>query len=318
VQWNQCFEANRAMREVQTAARLEKSIRSGEAMNVIAVNSWEQFHSRVRELNDRRDELQRQHKREFTGPLFRGMADARWELATTLERAYPHELLEPISGLHLYYLMALRSRSAIETVTESFWDAVPGLPDFESKLDDFVTLGPQMFFAGNVPIYQYLLYLRHHGYPSPLLDWTSSPYVAAFFAFDQVVEGADQACIYAFVRDSFKSHGSGEADVAVLGPYVKAHRRHMIQQSQYTVCMDWFTNRPTFRAHSEGLGSPAFGVKTELVKYTFPTSERFTVLQNLDLMNINAFSLFGSDDSLVRTMARRALVLNRFRGGGAH
>jgi hypothetical protein len=33
--------------------------------------------------------------------------------------------------------------------------------------------------------YDFMTRLRHHGFPSPLLDWPQSPYTAAFFAFNK-------------------------------------------------------------------------------------------------------------------------------------
>jgi hypothetical protein len=51
-----------------------------------------------------------------------------------------------------------------------------------------------------------------------------------------------------------------------------------------------------------------------LWKFNVPSSERLRVLQSLDAYNLNAFSLFGSEESLMETMALRELHLSSLEG----
>lgn len=96
---------------------------------------------------------------------------------------------------------------------------------------------------------------------------------------------------------------------------MKTHKRHVLQQSEYTLCVVFKDNEWRFARHDDALDAVEVIEGTEwnfdLRKFTVPASERLNVLKSLDEHNLNAFSLFGSEDSLIGTMAMRTLTLKQ-------
>lgn len=86
--------------------------------------------------------------------IFRGQQDSLWRLQTSYER-YWHG--KPLHGDFYVERMVARFRSGV------------------------TRLGLDLPRGGNL---DWLEYGRHHGLPAPLLDFTWSPFVALFFAFD--------------------------------------------------------------------------------------------------------------------------------------
>ena len=133
--------------------------------------------------------------------LFRGQQNSSWKLETTLER----KSKENFSVQH-YLMLATRSVHEIESYIGSKWN----IPDYPDIMDEILT--KQSEYGPFLPSYDYLVYLRHHGYPSPLLDWTESPYIAAYFAMcDESSE--DSVAVYAYIETptGLKSLGTDKA-----------------------------------------------------------------------------------------------------------
>lgn len=246
------------------------------------------------------------HHGPFPSLLFRGLASTDWGLETTLERWCEAEK-RPTPGFREYYSGLVRAKPAIETFTTRRWDERISILELDELLNPKSTGILSDRLMSRSYIYEYVAYLRHHGFPSPLLDWSASPYVAAFFAFDEPPK-ADAVCVYALLPGR-NALGSSNGHLWVIGKYMNPHPRHLLQQCQYSMCTAY---RPTkddyeFIPQLDALDG-LLGSGGALYQITIPGTERATALKQLETMNINEFSLFGSEDSLIRTVARRELL----------
>jgi hypothetical protein len=231
--------------------------------------------------------------------LFRGQADANWKLDTTLERSGHDE------SVARYYHLILRLQTEIEIATGVKWDKIPSVPEIEALSRNYDEFSRAL---SNFPHYAYMAYLRHNGFPCPLLDWSRSPFVAAYFAFRADMNSNQNVAIYAYAdrTTSFKTSSSDDSQIHRLGPYVASHKRHFSQQSEYTVCVRFANDQWHFVPHSSVFDSSSDGdTQDVLKKFVLSASERQTVLEELNDYNLNAYSLFGSVEGLMESLSIR-------------
>ena len=257
--------------------------------------SWIELEAHVQDLARTNTVVSGLDLGEYSHLLFRGQGSDKWPLESTLERAKPRS-----TELAEHYRAVAVAKTQVETFTGRRWEDID-YQKLREHLQNYEYLrGP------GLPSYEFLVYLRHHGFPSPLLDWTRSLYVAAFFAFQ--APAAERVAIFVYQEraGAGKVSSSTSPQIKVLGPNVRSHPRHFLQQGEYTLCCEYSADTWHFASHSN-VFAEADGAQDRLSQFTLPRSEASAVLKRLDEYNINAFSLFQSEESLMATLARRII-----------
>lgn len=276
-------------------------------MEVKNLKSWEEFLERLKEL-------EKEFRKGNSSPkfLYRGQGMSSYPLETTLERH-----MQKCISLKEYYHLIFAAKPPIESFTGKNWN-IPYPDEFDKLLEDNneTILFTNIFGVcdDSNKTRSYMMYLRHNGFPSPLLDWSSSPYIAAYFAFWDILQNKEDVSIFVYLESKreheIKFMGNYNPWIYKFDPYVTTDRRHFIQQSQYTICITRKNTNGEWRyAPHEEIVVRNDKNQDVFWKFNIPYSERLKVLKELDKYNVNALSLFGSEERLMETMALREIHL---------
>lgn len=263
------------MRRTKMSRQSSKSLddrREPPAFAVVPFATWDDFKHGVRTA------LPGSHDYDvYKRFLFRGQGNADWPLRSTFDRSYSEAQA------------ASRDALAKELIRD-FYDECERFSAWRYPIDD-----PRV-----------LAMAQHHGLPTRLLDWSFSPYVAAYFAFSWFMfeKGSDQTgnvAIWVLNRDEVeKKAPEGQLQIISVQDYENSRLG-----SQFGLFTYLKTNESSLEQY---LTSPAVELGHALKKLEIPRSEARQALQDLILMGIHHGTIFPGREGIANTIKLRNLL----------
>lgn len=217
---------------------------------------------------------QMQNYRKF---IYRGQSNSDWVLSTTIHRT---------------------GRITTHSDFVSYFTNI--LPFVQEPIEAWD--GSRRDLSNPLQMASFLAFLQHNGFPTPLLDWTLSPYIAAYFAFEGVNHFSPQCekvAIYAFNQEewinAYKQVYDYEVEDGHITPLLPTYRGNPKQMLQQGIFI--FTNQNNVEGHIQ------HNEKTPgqfLQKYEISVKERSKVFNELNAMNITAMQLAPSIESVCK------------------
>ncbi|HSF23669.1 MAG TPA: FRG domain-containing protein [Blastocatellia bacterium] len=208
--------------------------------------------------------------------LFRGHSDPHWTLSTTFDRMFSNQP------------KATRLQIA-EELLEVFKRSLEG-----EEIPAEVRGNDSLFLALG----------QHYGLPTRLLDWTESPYIAAFFAYNsRALWGVTDQSIAIWVLDTTHPIWSSHYGVEIIEVPSFGNKRIRNQSGKFTLSRTPFPDLESYVAAHGDEGKP-------LRKFLLPAPDYSKALADLDAMGIHHGTVYPEIEGAAQMALFR--IVSRF------
>ena len=230
--------------------------------------------------------------------IYRGQSDYSWELESTLHR---------YTGKDNFCLNKYE-----EIIKEAFRAARIFNPKFLANLPEFKRGPYEISLPTSIPNAEYIVALRHLGFPAPIIDFTSSPAVALFFSCHENPDRDGKIFIYCDMpcNMAISSNGTDGPEYQHIGHYITAHPRHETQEASYI--FPYFYNKQDSRYYFSKKAPCNLKFQSDdsiyhktLLTLKIKSEMKLEILKYLDLFNLNSQSLFHDTENMLKTLAFR-------------